>query len=1158
MKQRVSLAKTRRLENPNIVFQDLRSDPPAPLQALIDIRKATVQAVDPDDYSIEVAPPQDWTENSLTIDGNMKTIVHAEPDKIWLDNIDDVMTDGVVQQETMIGDLPSLFQKFAAEWKTRWDRHMETPDDYWSPIVEFATSQLRPPSRPLQYAPITYEQWMQEVRSKRKNAAIGPDGISRNDLEHMPKHLVEQLLSLIHRIELGEEWPRQAITGFVIALEKTPGASKVAQFRPITIFSLTYRVWSSIRSKQLLQHLRQIAPGTCMGNLPQRSASHVWMGVQKSIELAQHHMGSISGAVVDLVKAFNLLPRLPVLEIITHLGAPIPIVRAWTSAITQMERRFRLRNCVGPPIRSTTGFAEGDGLSVVAMLTINLACHEWIRAKHQSVTLWSYVDNIEVTSESPNETLESLQSLEKFTQSLDMIIDSEKTYAWSITSHSRKVIREADVSIRFFARDLGGHMQYTAQSTNCTIVKRIAAMSPIWNKLARSLAPYGQKLRAIRSKGWAHCLHAISSAHVGDCHFQSLRTGVMQALSQNAMGSAPQVQLSIIETPMTDPQCHAIWQTVSDFRNQFDEDDASFIWQSLWYDGRLKPPPGPCSVVLSRLNSIAWEWQYGTVFLDHNRASCNILRCNIQELRWRILQGWQLRVMHITEDRKSFGGFCHTSPQLTLCKFQSWLPDEQAILRKALNGAFFTADKTKHIQSGSGSSLCKFCQNEDSQYHRHWVCPYMEPCRQHLHPSQIQAISTLFPCLGNHGWLPEPPSLPTFYTACQTLPDTTTEFLWPPTLPQQIHAFTDGGCLAPANTFCRLASWGCVIAIDNLQTFHPISGGVVPGVTQTALRGEILAACSALELALILQKEVVVWTDNDLVYKRLGIFQRRQCWIKPTQKDHDLWSRLHDLVRRLKSLFSGTVKVVSHQQLAGAMNELEWWAFSGNNAADQVATSILQSHPILGQQWLQAKQDVACVHLLRQQVHRVIVEVGKRSVLFREPQKDMDAPAFAPRLSREDAAEVKFQIDPSLQVPLRYQIDRLGTFVRWLMSLQDKEAPVQLVSWFQLTVAFEMEFEGTTLAYSKHTKRWTWPLVSPKYIPFVRRANLLAAFLQGLLGVAQIPYRVLHIRPTTPMLSFWTQCISFRFSSKVCGAVDDWFAEHQSTFHSVRALRTLR
>ena len=77
------------------------------------------------------------------------------------------------------------------------------------------------------------------------------------------------------------------------------------------------------------------------------------------IELGHHEGREISGAVIDLVKCFNLLPRMPVLMMLKQFQVPGPILRAWSSALVSMQRRFKLRNCTGPGILSTTGFAEG-------------------------------------------------------------------------------------------------------------------------------------------------------------------------------------------------------------------------------------------------------------------------------------------------------------------------------------------------------------------------------------------------------------------------------------------------------------------------------------------------------------------------------------------------------------------------------------------------------------------------------------------------------------------------------------------------------------------------------------------------------------------------------------------------------------------------------
>lgn len=73
----------------------------------------------------------------------------------------------------------------------------------------------------------------------------------------------------------------------------------------------------------------------------------------------------------------------------------VVIVGAWARASVKMHRRFRIQQVVGPPIRAVAGFAEGDGMSVVGMLTLNLLTHEWMSRKHPGATTWSYVDNIE-------------------------------------------------------------------------------------------------------------------------------------------------------------------------------------------------------------------------------------------------------------------------------------------------------------------------------------------------------------------------------------------------------------------------------------------------------------------------------------------------------------------------------------------------------------------------------------------------------------------------------------------------------------------------------------------------------------------------------------------------------------------------------------------
>ena len=175
----------------------------------------------------------------------------------------------------------------------------------------------------------------------------------------MPPAALDDLVSLLQAVEQGSPWPIQTITGLVAALAKTPMAQTVNQYRPICIFSMVYRTWSSIRAKQCLRHLMKLVPNTLMGNIPGRCPQKIWYHIQLLIEHSYCHGTEIAGGVIDIVKCFNALPRHPLGEIAKHLGIPDVVMKPWQQALRQMMRRFQVRGSVGQAIPSNRGFPEG-------------------------------------------------------------------------------------------------------------------------------------------------------------------------------------------------------------------------------------------------------------------------------------------------------------------------------------------------------------------------------------------------------------------------------------------------------------------------------------------------------------------------------------------------------------------------------------------------------------------------------------------------------------------------------------------------------------------------------------------------------------------------------------------------------------------------------
>ena len=137
-------------------------------------------------------------------------------------------------------------------------------------------------------------------------------------------------------------WPRQALQGVVSALEKRAQAAVVGDYRPITVLSMLCRTWSSIKSRQVLRYLASFAPASLHGNMPGQTAAHLWFALQLEIEEARSGR-AIQGFVADLEKAYNLLPRTPVLAVSSgeSCGVANPILTAWGGALVALERRFK-------------------------------------------------------------------------------------------------------------------------------------------------------------------------------------------------------------------------------------------------------------------------------------------------------------------------------------------------------------------------------------------------------------------------------------------------------------------------------------------------------------------------------------------------------------------------------------------------------------------------------------------------------------------------------------------------------------------------------------------------------------------------------------------------------------------------------------------------
>ena len=392
-RSRCRLARQRRKAEPHLVFQDMRDAPSCPVSTLVEGSSGVVAEVDSDEAALVFTEPVTWdVSQKIHVQGQVHDIIYAEEDKVWLDPAPVCQPGSVATQETLVGDLVSLFRAFGTEWTQRWMKHSDTEPAEWNRLIAEAASLPQQPE--VSFPALAVDEWRAAVARKKPRTAGGFDGLMRQDFLDMPSDLLQHLLSICEEAEATGRWPSQALQAVVTALEKRPDSSRVQHYRPITVLSLFYRTWASIQSRHCLGHLAHFAGDGLRGCLPGRSAAGLWYELQTLLEEAGLSATPKMGIIADLSKAFNNIPRIPTFALARRLGLPQGLLRGWLGALTGLARRFKVRVSIGPSLFSVTGFPEGDPLSCTAMVLVDLAYHRAILARVPQAIPFSFVDDL--------------------------------------------------------------------------------------------------------------------------------------------------------------------------------------------------------------------------------------------------------------------------------------------------------------------------------------------------------------------------------------------------------------------------------------------------------------------------------------------------------------------------------------------------------------------------------------------------------------------------------------------------------------------------------------------------------------------------------------------------------------------------------------------
>ena len=863
-----------------------------------------------------------------------------------------------VRQHTQAVTSQELHREFVNYWVHIWwrdSRESSTDVRCWTEFLQDLPP-APPEARPVAIDMSDISLWERALKRLNPRRATGYDGFSTEELKGLSGQPLKDMVQLFcMAVEKG--YPAHLARAKVHTLAKRDNPMSFADSRPITVFSTTYRLWTGIVARELLQAWAVWMPASIAGSMPGRCAGDIAYHIQCKVEEALLSCKPITGFSFDITKCFNNLPRAPVARLLKHLGAPALLVDAWMQMLAVAERCPVFGGSVTTPMGATTGVPEGDALSVVAMAAV---C--WLMETQNAktaTTFLSYVDNFSWLASNKASFCASLQLAQQTCSALKLPIDWGKSFCWATTPSLKKFLDyqlaqylPEGVTLKRVndATDLGVHFQFQAKIGRGKEDIRLSEGKRRLDKLRRQPRTVQQKNRLLLSGIWPQTFHGMASRVLPVAVVDTFRSKAAKALCHTGPSQSSALVLSMVVLPGSDPEVFMFVQAVMALRRAFHVQPhvAEQVLSRLAAGESEGTVVGPATALSKVFHKLGWHCSTDGWCQGPGMHAFSVKVSSRKQVVAAIQAAWTYDLHKKVAHRNGLAQLGALSPVATSKVFNKLPVSAQLIGANCVAGGHMS-NSSKALWDPRVEPVCSHCGDRDTKWHRVFGCPFFSDIRRAFHSTvqwvQEHAVHWIHSAtIEEHPdepvarllfrarvYVPPPPLSPLAAEACRVL-------------------YTDGSCTVPYCPATRHASWAIVedkvphIPTSDLIKFyqvhkklypahHVVAQGLIPR-EQNIGRAEVVALLQVCKLA-AREPHLVFHAHSDSTYA-IGYVQSlpppgRES--QPPKNDLDLcewtgvWSRPPNLVLH---------KVKSHADFEQQPTP-EARHFLGNAAADVAA-----------------------------------------------------------------------------------------------------------------------------------------------------------------------------------------------------------------------------
>ena len=245
-----------------------------------------------------------WRQKISEVSGACQWVKRAEPTP-WV--IRDSRGD-------ITGDRSHAVQDLEDHWTTIFGQQDWDPEPFWQLYAEDLPPRRRAPKLP----PINCAQ-IKKVAMQLRRKAYGPDGVSAQMLLQLPQPALIRAGQMLNMFERRGTWPVGLQHWKIIFLPKKRPCSvpTLSGVRPIAVGPIMYRLWSSLRLKQLNTWVADRFDKFQAGG---QGGPDVYSLLSLDIDITA--LRRLAGVCLDYKKAFDSADYRMGIQVLERLGAP--------------------------------------------------------------------------------------------------------------------------------------------------------------------------------------------------------------------------------------------------------------------------------------------------------------------------------------------------------------------------------------------------------------------------------------------------------------------------------------------------------------------------------------------------------------------------------------------------------------------------------------------------------------------------------------------------------------------------------------------------------------------------------------------------------------------------------------------------------------------